>query len=132
MATNLPCPLPLRHDQRPICKIWRSFPEPHLPSGGIHVFIQIRVLELHPHQRRADNQAIPLLWHSTESTKCPATIILDVWVTEAMDQLSHNRPPCSSLNNLKPSSLQGPLPCILTDLPFFEMVGNKKSVVVNF
>ena len=46
MATNLPCPLPLRHDQRPICKIWRSFPEPHLPSGGIHVFIQIRVLEV--------------------------------------------------------------------------------------
>ena len=46
MATNLPCPLPLRRDQRPICKIWRSFPEPHLPSGGIHVFIQIRVLEV--------------------------------------------------------------------------------------
>jgi len=67
----------------------------------------------------------PLAFHRVN--EMPATIILDVWVTEAMEHpLSLNRPPCSSLNSLKPSSLQGPPPCILTDLPYFEMVGNKK------
>lgn len=121
LPQHFPRPLPV---PRPICKIWLSFPEPPLPSGGIHVYILIRVLELHPHQRRVDNQAIPLLWHSTESTKCPATIILDVWVTEVMEMSNPNRPLCSSLNSLKPSSHQGLPHCILTDLPFFEMAGN--------
>ena len=56
--------------------------------------------------------------------KCPATIILEEWVTEVMEMSSPNRPLCSSLNSLKPSSHQGPPHCILTDLPFFEMAGN--------
>ena len=43
LPQHFPRPLP---DPRPICKIWLSFPEPPLPSGGIHVCIQIRVLEV--------------------------------------------------------------------------------------
>ena len=56
--------------------------------------------------------------------KCPATIILEEWVIEVMEMSNPNRPLCSSLNSLKPSSHQGPPHCILTDLPFFEMAGN--------
>ena len=43
LPQHFPRPLP---DPRPICKIWLSFLEPPLPSGGIHVCIQIRVLEV--------------------------------------------------------------------------------------